>query len=154
MPLSKPKKFQKASGVTGVIVTKLDSTAKGGMVFSIFNDLKLASSLSRLGRTHGRSGAVHARVLRRQPLFDEENEDSRLILKSAQNSKHQAGQATARQARPRGQEARFVIDYERDLRRALACGYEIDFILHCPGAGRCGLCRPPNVEASTKSRRN
>jgi len=39
--IEQAKRFQEAAGVTGVIVTKLDSTAKGGMVFSIFNDLDL-----------------------------------------------------------------------------------------------------------------
>lgn len=27
---------------------------------------------------------------------------------------------------------RFLIDYERDLQRALGCGYAIDYLLHCP----------------------
>ena len=42
-------KFQEASGVTGVIVSKLDSTAKGGMVFSIFSDLGLPVHYLGLG---------------------------------------------------------------------------------------------------------
>lgn len=47
--IQQAQKFQEASGVTGVIVTKLDSTAKGGMVFSIFNDLKLPVHYVGLG---------------------------------------------------------------------------------------------------------
>ena len=47
--IQQAKKFQEAAGVTGVIVTKLDSTAKGGMVFSIFNDLKLPVHYLGLG---------------------------------------------------------------------------------------------------------
>ena len=47
--IEQAKKFQEASGVTGVIVTKLDSTAKGGMVFSIFNDLQLPVHYLGLG---------------------------------------------------------------------------------------------------------
>ncbi len=47
--IQQAKKFQEASGVTGVIVTKLDSTAKGGMVFSIFNDLQLPVHYLGLG---------------------------------------------------------------------------------------------------------
>lgn len=34
-------KFKEKAGVTGVIVTKLDGTAKGGMIFAIFNELGL-----------------------------------------------------------------------------------------------------------------
>ena len=47
--IEQAKRFQEASGVTGVIVTKLDSTAKGGMVFSIFNDLQLPVHYLGLG---------------------------------------------------------------------------------------------------------
>ncbi len=47
--IEQASRFQEASGVTGVIVTKLDSTAKGGMVFSIFNDLKLPVHYLGLG---------------------------------------------------------------------------------------------------------
>ena len=47
--IEQAKSFHKASGVTGVIVTKLDSTAKGGMVFSIFNDLQLPVHYLGLG---------------------------------------------------------------------------------------------------------
>ena len=47
--IEQAKSFGEASGVTGVIVTKLDSTAKGGMVFSIFNDLQLPVHYLGLG---------------------------------------------------------------------------------------------------------
>lgn len=39
--LTQAKKFQEAVDVTGVIVTKLDSTAKGGMLFAIQQELGL-----------------------------------------------------------------------------------------------------------------
>jgi len=39
--LTQAKKFQEAIDVTGVIVTKLDSTAKGGMLFAIQRELGL-----------------------------------------------------------------------------------------------------------------
>ena len=47
--IEQAKSFGEASGVSGVIVTKLDSTAKGGMVFSIFNDLQLPVHYLGLG---------------------------------------------------------------------------------------------------------
>lgn len=47
--LEQAKRFREVVNVTGVIVTKLDSTAKGGMVFSIFNDLKLPVQYVGLG---------------------------------------------------------------------------------------------------------
>jgi len=39
--LTQARHFQEAVDVTGAIVTKLDSTAKGGMVFAIHQELKL-----------------------------------------------------------------------------------------------------------------
>lgn len=54
-----------------------------------------------------------------------------MLITSAQNSKIKLVNRL-RGKRGRQQEARFVIDYERDLRRALQQGYRIDFILHCP----------------------
>lgn len=39
--LSQAKNFKETIGVTGVIITKLDGTAKGGMIFSVAEQLKL-----------------------------------------------------------------------------------------------------------------
>lgn len=47
--LQQARKFHEATDLTGVIVTKLDSTAKGGMVFSIYNDLGLPVQYVGLG---------------------------------------------------------------------------------------------------------
>ena len=52
-------------------------------------------------------------------------------ITSAQNSKIKLVNRL-RSKRGRQSEARFVIDYERDLQRALRQGYDIDFILYCP----------------------
>ncbi len=54
-----------------------------------------------------------------------------MILSSAQNPKIKLV-SRLRGKRGREQTALFLIDYERDLRRALASGYAADFILHCP----------------------
>ena len=47
--LQQAKKFKEMIGITGVIVTKLDSSAKGGMVFAIFNELELPVHYIGLG---------------------------------------------------------------------------------------------------------
>lgn len=47
--LQQAKKFQEVVDVTGVIVTKLDGSAKGGMVFAIFNELNLPVHYVGLG---------------------------------------------------------------------------------------------------------
>jgi len=73
--IEQAKRFQEAAGVTGVIVTKLDSTAKGGMVFSIFNDLQLPVHYLGLGE------GIHDLVLFTpeffvESLFDDDDEAS------------------------------------------------------------------------------
>lgn len=52
-------------------------------------------------------------------------------ITSAQNSKIKLVNRL-RSKRGRQREARFVIDYKRDLQRAVQHGYDIDFVLHCP----------------------
>ena len=47
--MQQAKKFKEMIDVTGVIITKLDGTAKGGMVFSVFNDLELPVHYIGLG---------------------------------------------------------------------------------------------------------
>lgn len=49
--LNQAKKFQEAVEITGVIVTKLDSTAKGGMVFAIQEELGLPIHYVGLGES-------------------------------------------------------------------------------------------------------
>lgn len=47
--LQQAKKFKEVIDVTGVIITKLDGTPKGGMVFSVFNELNLPIHYVGLG---------------------------------------------------------------------------------------------------------
>jgi len=47
--LQQAKKFKELIEVTGVIITKLDSTAKGGIVFAVFNELELPVHYVGLG---------------------------------------------------------------------------------------------------------
>lgn len=47
--MQQAQKFKELINVTGVIITKLDGTAKGGMVFSVFNDLQLPIHYIGLG---------------------------------------------------------------------------------------------------------
>ncbi|MFZ4814693.1 MAG: signal recognition particle-docking protein FtsY [Phototrophicaceae bacterium] len=47
--LTQAQKFKEAANVTGVIVTKLDGSAKGGMIFAIYNELKLPVYFVGLG---------------------------------------------------------------------------------------------------------
>ncbi len=47
--LKQGQKFTEATEVTGLIITKLDGTAKGGMIFSVFNDLNVPVQFIGLG---------------------------------------------------------------------------------------------------------
>jgi len=49
--LTQAKKFQEAIDITGVVVTKLDSTAKGGMLFAIQRELGLPVHYIGIGET-------------------------------------------------------------------------------------------------------
>jgi fused signal recognition particle receptor len=49
--LNQARKFQEMVAVTGLIVTKLDSTAKGGMVFAIQQELGLPIHYVGIGET-------------------------------------------------------------------------------------------------------
>lgn len=53
------------------------------------------------------------------------------LITSPQNAKFKLVNRL-RGKRSREQESRFVIEYERDLQRALQQGYQIDFLLLCP----------------------
>ena len=73
--IEQAKSFGEASGVSGVIVTKLDSTAKGGMVFSIFNDLQLP--VHYLGLGEGIDDLVlFTPEFFVESLFDDEDEEA------------------------------------------------------------------------------
>ncbi len=67
-----------------------------------------------------------------------------MLITSPQNSKIKLVQRL-RGKRGRQREARFVIDYQRDLQRALQRGYDIDFVLHCPDLAPA----PVDIEAET-----
>jgi len=49
--LSQAKQFKDAVNVTGVVVTKLDGTAKGGMVLAVHQTLKLPIRFIGLGES-------------------------------------------------------------------------------------------------------
>ena len=73
--IEQAKSFGEAAGVNGVIVTKLDSTAKGGMVFSIFNDLKLPVHYLGLGESID-DLVLFTPEFFVESLFDDEDDDA------------------------------------------------------------------------------
>ncbi len=64
-------------------------------------------------------------------------------ITSAQNTKVKLIKRL-RSKRGREAEKRFLVDYQRDLRRALDCGYSVDFLLHCAEFGSRPLL--PNTD--------
>ena len=73
--IQQAQSFGEASGVTGVVVTKLDSTAKGGMVFSIFNDLNLPVHYLGLGESID-DLVLFTPEFFVESLFDDEDDES------------------------------------------------------------------------------
>ena len=51
--LTQAREFTKSAGVTGLVLTKLDGTAKGGVVTAIAKELKAADSIRRRRRKDG-----------------------------------------------------------------------------------------------------
>lgn len=73
--IQQAESFGEAAGVSGVIVTKLDSTAKGGMVFSIFNDLQLPVHYLGLGESID-DLVLFTPEFFVESLFDDENDEA------------------------------------------------------------------------------
>ncbi len=66
--LEQARKFTESSAVTGIILTKLDGTAKGGVVVAISRELNLPIRYVGVGEQLGRSAAVRSGNFRRFDL--------------------------------------------------------------------------------------
>ena len=66
--LVQAREFAAVAGVTGVVLTKLDGTAKGGVAVAIAHDLGAADPLRRGRRGDRRSAAVFRRRLHRRAV--------------------------------------------------------------------------------------
>ena len=66
--LAQARAFNEATGLTGIVLTKLDSTAKGGIVFAIEAALGDPGPVRRGGGAGRRPAAVRPRRLRGGPL--------------------------------------------------------------------------------------
>ena len=64
--LAQAKAFHEAVGLTGIVLTKLDSTAKGGIVFAIEDALKVPVRFVGVGEAVGDLIVVRPRRLRRR----------------------------------------------------------------------------------------
>ena len=58
--------FAEVVNVTGIVLTKLDGTAKGGIVVAVQRKLGVPVEAGRPGRGPGRPGAVRPRGVRRR----------------------------------------------------------------------------------------
>ena len=63
--LAQVKAFDDALGLTGLVITKLDGTAKGGVVCAIARETAGAAPLHRRRRRHRRPAAVRRARVRR-----------------------------------------------------------------------------------------
>ena len=67
--LAQARVFADVVDITGAVLTKLDGTAKGGIVFRVQQELGVPVKLVGLGRRSRRSGAVRTRGVRRRPAW-------------------------------------------------------------------------------------
>ena len=65
--LTQARQFAEAVDVTGVVLTKLDGTAKGGIVLAIEAELGHPGEADRRGRVVGRPHRLRARGVRGRP---------------------------------------------------------------------------------------
>ena len=63
--LEQARKFTESSGVTGIVLTKLDGTAKGGVVVAIARELNLPIRYVGVGEKAGRPAAVRSGKIHR-----------------------------------------------------------------------------------------
>ena len=66
--LAQARAFHEAVGLTGIVLTKLDSTAKGGIVFAIEDALDVPVRFVGVGEQVGDLLPVRSRRVRRRPL--------------------------------------------------------------------------------------
>ena len=71
--LTQARVFAEVVDVTGIVLTKLDGTAKGGIVVAVQRELGRAREAGRAGRGSRRPRAVRAGRLRRRPAGDDED---------------------------------------------------------------------------------
>ena len=64
--LTQARVFTEVVDVTGIVLTKLDGTAKGGIVISVQRELGCPGQAGRAGRRRRRPGAVRSRAVRRR----------------------------------------------------------------------------------------
>ena len=62
--LAQAREFMRVAGVNGIVLTKLDGTAKGGIAVAIAHDLKLPIRYVGVGEGDRRSGPVLAGGIR------------------------------------------------------------------------------------------
>ena len=65
--LAQARQFADAVDVTGIVLTKLDGTAKGGIVIAVQRELGRAGQAGRAGRGSRRPGRLRSRRVRRRP---------------------------------------------------------------------------------------
>ena len=66
--ISQAKQFSNAVPLTGIALAKLDGTARGGIVITLADELKIPNQTYRRRRETGRPPVVRPRRLCRQPL--------------------------------------------------------------------------------------
>ena len=77
--LTQARQFAEAVDVTGVVLTKLDGTAKGGIVLAIEAELGIPVKLVGVGEARRRPRRVRARRVRRRPVRRSRRPTRRLV---------------------------------------------------------------------------
>ena len=66
--LSQAKQFSEAAKITGIVLTKMDGTAKGGIAVAIQSELGIPGEIHRRGRDHRGSAEIRRGSVRGRPV--------------------------------------------------------------------------------------
>ena len=103
--VNQAKEFQSATGITGIVLTKLDGTPKGGVVLPIKQDLGLPVKFIGVGEQVEDLQPFDAEAFA-DALFDNQRDDTPAFVEDRERAEQEAQAQAEEEARARAEEER------------------------------------------------
>lgn len=103
--VNQAKEFQSAAGITGIVLTKLDGTPKGGVVLPIKQDLGLPVKFIGVGEQVEDLQPFDAEAFA-DALFDNQRDDTLAFVEDRERAEQEAQAQAEEEARARAEEER------------------------------------------------
>ena len=103
--VNQAKEFQSAAGITGIVLTKLDGTPKGGVVLPIKQDLGLPVKFIGVGEQVEDLQPFDAEAFA-DALFDNQRDDTPAFVEDRERAEQEAQAQAEEEARARAEEER------------------------------------------------